>query len=74
MMRWRDKDNFRGTSVTGGGHVVEDYHAASRDTTSSQSEDGDRIVEYHDTTVFGGILHPAAAAQQSAQNQDTVGD
>ena len=40
MIRLRDKDNFQGTSVTGGGqnrlHVVKDNHATSRDTTSSQ--------------------------------------
>lgn len=31
-------------------------------------------VVYHDTTVFERILRPAAAVQQSAQNQDTAGD
>ena len=40
----------------------------------SETEVAEKTVEYHDTTVFGRILHPAAAAQQSAQNQDTVGD
>lgn len=38
----------------------------------SETEIAEKTVV--DSTVFGRILHPAAAAQQSAQNQDTVGD
>jgi len=42
--------------------------------SETEPESAEKTVKYHDTTAFGRILHPAAADQQSAQSQDTVGD
>ena len=61
-----------------GGHVWVAGHAALPNTTPGQRDGTSwnfrKTVDCHDTTVFVRTLHPAAAARQSAQNQDTVGD